>query len=80
MNKISIEIAIKGHCLEYFPHIAEVFHHTTTPGLTLRQIMNELGINPQLIMGVVVNGKLQKKEYIPENGDRVILLSPPSGG
>ena len=77
---ISIEILIRGHCHEYFPHIPESFTHTCLGGNELRQIMEGLGIKPQLIMGVVVNGKLKSKNYIPVQGDRIILLSPPTGG
>jgi len=79
-SRISITIAIKGHCREYFPEVPEFFEHKAESGQTLRQILVELGINPQLIMGTLVNGKMQKKDYQPAEGDKIILLSPPTGG
>jgi len=78
--QIPISIAIKGHCHEYFPQIPEQFDHEVDEGQSMRQILEGLGIKPQLIMGVLVNGKIQKKEYQPASGDRIILLSPPTGG
>ena len=77
---MTVHIAIRGHCQEYFPEVAEEFDHPLIAGQDLRQIMEGLGIKPQLIMGVVVNGKLQKKDYRPLAGDRIMLLSPPTGG
>jgi len=77
---IGIHVAIRGHCQEFFPDMPEEFKFHTQSEQNLRQIMTAIGIKPQLIMGVLVNGKLQKKDYRPANGDKIILLSPPSGG
>ena len=77
---ISYSIAIKGHCHEFFSQVPELFEHQTPPGQELREVLVNLGIKPELIMGVIVNGKSQKKDYKPVSGDRIILLSPPTGG
>ena len=77
---ITVKILIRGHCHEYFPHLPVEFEHSFNAGLTLRQIMEALGIKPQLIMGVSVNGKLQDKSYVPAEGDIILLISPPTGG
>ena len=77
---INLHIMIRGHCHEFFPEIPEEFEHQAEEGISLRQIMTGLAINPMLIMGVIVNGKLAKKDHLPKDGDRIILLSPPSGG
>ncbi|MCL2497022.1 MAG: MoaD/ThiS family protein [Symbiobacteriaceae bacterium] len=79
-ESITVHMGIRGHCAEYFPELPEEFTHQCGVGLTLRQVMVSLGINPLLIMGVVVNGKLAKKDYLLQEGDKVILLSPPTGG
>ena len=77
---IALHIAIHGHCREFFPQTPEEFEYRAPAGQNLRNIMETLGIKPQLIMGMVVNGKLQKKDYLPMDGDRIVLLSPPTGG
>ena len=76
----SFTLALRGHCQEYFHNLPESFTHSVDDGVDLRQIMVQLGINPQLIMGVVVNGKISRKDYCPQEGDSIILLSPPTGG
>ena len=77
---LPLHIIIKGHCLEYFPQIPEEFTWQAKPGQTITMILQDLGIKPQLIMSVVVNGIVTKKNYQPLGGERIILLSPPTGG
>jgi molybdopterin converting factor small subunit len=77
---IALHIAIHGHCREFFPQAPDEFELRAAAGQNLRHILEALGIKPQLIMGMVVNGKLQKKDYLPMDGDRIVLLSPPTGG
>ena len=77
---IDLYIAIRGHCREFFPHTSEEFEHRASAGQSLGHILESLGIKSQLIMGMAVNGRLRKKDYTPADGDRILLLSPPTGG
>jgi sulfur carrier protein ThiS len=79
-NHIGIHIGVHGHCHEFFSRAPGDRELRIKPGQSLQQIMTIAGIKPQLIMGVLVNGKPQNKDYHPSDGDRIVLLSPPSGG
>ena len=79
-TRIGIHIVLRGHCREFFPQAADEAELRIEPGQNLLRIMTAAGINPQLIMGVLVNGKPQRKEYIPSDGDKIVLISPPTGG
>ncbi|HSL94218.1 MAG TPA: MoaD/ThiS family protein [Bacillota bacterium] len=48
--------------------------------LTIRQMLNVLGVDPLLIMMANVNGVKRPKDYTLSAGDEVLLFSPPSGG
>lgn len=49
-------------------------------GLTIRQILSGLGIPAEVVALVVVNGEIQDKEYLPQDGDIVKLLAIIGGG
>ncbi len=49
-------------------------------GLPVRQILLQLGINPDLVAGVFVNDEQQTKDYIVQDGDTIKLLAVIGGG
>ena len=49
-------------------------------GKTVRDTLTVLGINPDLVAGVIVNGELQTKDYILQKKDIVKLLAVIGGG
>jgi sulfur carrier protein ThiS len=49
-------------------------------GLTIREIVNTLGIKPQLIAFVSTNGNIKRLDYIPGDGEEITLHPPVSGG
>ncbi len=76
-----IHFQIRGHSVAFFPGAQERFDLELAEPAPLRSILaDQLQVNPHLIMGVLINGKLGNKDYIPCDGDTVTLLSPPSGG
>lgn len=76
-----IHFQIRGHSVAFFPGAQERFDLELSEGAPLRAILSDrLQVNPHLIMGVLVNGSLSNKDYVPRDGDTVTLLSPPSGG
>jgi sulfur carrier protein ThiS len=53
---------------------------TVEPGHNVREIIVSLGINPELVAMVSVNGEMQAKDYIVQEGDIVRLLAVIGGG
>ncbi len=49
-------------------------------GQTVRQALTVLGIRPEIIALVIVNGTQQPKDYVLKNGDSVDLLAVIGGG
>ncbi len=49
-------------------------------GHTVRQTLDGLGINPDLVAGVFVNDEQQDKDYVLQDGDVVKVLAAIGGG
>lgn len=48
--------------------------------LTIKEILStKLGVDPGAVMAVLVNGHYQKRDYVPREGDEIVLV-PPLGG
>ena len=53
---------------------------TVEAGVSVRDILVQIGINPDLVAGVFINGDLETKDYIVQDGDTVKLLAVIGGG
>jgi len=49
-------------------------------GQTVRQALAALGVRPEIIALVIVNGTQRPKDHVLEDGDRVELLAVIGGG
>ncbi len=49
-------------------------------GQTVRALLTEKNIRPELVAGVIVNGSLQTKDYCIQEGDEIKLMAVMSGG
>jgi sulfur carrier protein ThiS len=61
-------------------YIGEVKEIQVEAGLTVRETLQHIGINPDLVAGVFVNGDQQTKDYVIQDGDTVKLLAVIGGG
>ena len=52
----------------------------TESGKSVREILNDLGINPALVAFVYTESKMKGLDYIPSDGQCVTLQPPVSGG
>lgn len=50
------------------------------PGRSVRETLISLGIKPELVAMVSVNGEMQTKDYIIQEGDTIRLLAVVGGG
>jgi len=53
---------------------------TANPGQTVHQLLDGLGIPPDLVAVVMVNGRQEPKNYLLQEGDQVKLVPLVGGG
>ncbi len=53
---------------------------TANPGQTVHQLLDGLGIPPDLVAVVMVNGRQEPKSYLLQAGDQVKLVPLVGGG
>jgi sulfur carrier protein ThiS len=61
-------------------YIGDLKETTVEPGLSVRETVSQLGINPDLVAGVFINGEPLTKDYIVQDGDVIKLLAVIGGG
>ena len=61
-------------------YIGELKETSVDAGLSIRETLTIIGINPDLVAGVFVNDEQQTKDYILQDGDIVKLLAVIGGG
>jgi sulfur carrier protein ThiS len=61
-------------------YIGQLTETSVESGQTVRASLTVIGINPDLVAGVFVNGEQQTKDYILKDGDMVKLLAVIGGG
>ncbi len=49
-------------------------------GLTIREIVNTIGIKLELIAFAYTKGNVKKLDYVPRDGEIITLQPPVSGG
>jgi sulfur carrier protein ThiS len=50
------------------------------PGQTIRQVLQALGMPPEVVALVLVNDEQQPKDYVLQDGDTVKLMAVIGGG
>jgi sulfur carrier protein ThiS len=61
-------------------YIGDLTEATVDVGLSVREAIAHLGINPDLVAGVFINGEQESKDYVLQDGDIVKLLAVIGGG
>jgi sulfur carrier protein ThiS len=74
---MSATIRPLGMLKDYIGGLTEA---TVEAGISVHQALNIIGINPDLVAGVFVNGEQQTKDYILQEGDIAKLLAVIGGG
>jgi len=52
----------------------------TEAGKSIKEILDDIGVNPALVAFVYTEGKLKGLDYIPSDGQSITLQPPVSGG
>lgn len=76
---MKVKLSVYGHSQQYFPNDFPVEVEIEGPS-TVGEILDMLGINQQLVMGIFSKGQRRNKDYMPEDGEEIVLVSPPAGG
>jgi sulfur carrier protein ThiS len=61
-------------------YIGDLTEVTVEAGHSVRETLTLLGINPDLVAGVIINGELQTKDYIVQDGDFIKIMAVIGGG
>jgi len=75
-----IVLNVIGHGYQFFPGKKSRLEVDVPAPASVREILLGLGVKPELIMLVSSKGETRTKDYVPEDGEEVTLVSPPSGG
>ena len=75
--KNEVELTLVGLLRKYGPAHAL---RPVEPGQTIAEVIGELGLNPDLVAIVMVNGRQRSKSDSLQPGDRVKLLPMVGGG
>ncbi|HHW19170.1 MAG TPA: MoaD/ThiS family protein [Firmicutes bacterium] len=78
--KIKVTLSAMGHSAQYFPGGSGKVEVYVTPSRTLEGILEDLGVAKDLFMFALVEDKKVGFDYVPRDGDEVVLVSPVMGG
>jgi sulfur carrier protein ThiS len=73
----NVDLTLVGLLKEYGPAHTSL---TITPGQTVREVLEELGLKPELVAMVMVNGRQKSKDHPLQPGDKVKLVPIVGGG
>ncbi len=78
---MKINLVIWGSLKELLPHLQKEYtDYQVLEGTSIENITKQLEIPDGLVLNASVDGVLQDLDYIPFDGQRVVLLSPIAGG
>jgi len=72
-----VQLTLVGLLKEYGPAQSSL---TVEPGQTVMEVIHELGLDPDLVAIVMVNGRQRFKSYRLQEGDNVKLVPLVGGG
>jgi hypothetical protein len=73
-----VTVKVSGHIAAYFP--ASEFTVCPEGSPDVAALVAGLGLDPGLVMAVLVGGRRRPVSYVPQDGDELVLLAPPGGG
>lgn len=73
----NVQVTLVGLLKKYVPGQSSL---TIEPGQTVMEVITDLGLDPQLVAIVLVNGRQRFKSYRLQDGDRVKLVPIVGGG
>ncbi|MCR4397548.1 MAG: hypothetical protein NUV93_01125 [Firmicutes bacterium] len=75
-----VTLLVHGHGSEFFPGKKSRVEVEVPAPACVNDILDAIGVNRSLVMFAVSNGVRQGKDYVPLDGEELIIVTPPSGG
>ncbi|KKM11674.1 hypothetical protein SY88_08145 [Clostridiales bacterium PH28_bin88] len=78
---MEVTIRATGIVRDYFPPGQDRITVRLDRPLTVKEILVEkLGINPDVLMAVLVDGRYRSRDYVLAGGEEITLVPPLGGG
>jgi len=77
---MKVVLLLQGHASEFFPGGRNRLEVELEAPSSINQILDKLGVSRSLVMYAFSEGVRRDKDYVPKDGEEVLLVSPPSGG
>jgi len=77
---MKVKLKCSGILRKYFPDQLLYLEKDLPEGITIDEILQQMGIPSNAVSAVSINGKLVKGTYKPCDGDEVTILPIISGG
>lgn len=75
-----VHVKVRGHAREYFHDKRSEFDFEFSEGETVADMLGKLGINPLLVMRVIMGGVPVPKTASLQDGSEITLITPVAGG
>lgn len=75
-----VTLLIHGHGCEFFPGGKSRIEVDVAESASIDDVLDVLGVNRNLVMFVVAEGVRRERDYVPAQGEEVLVVTPPSGG
>lgn len=77
---MTVRLRVHGHISEFFPGKSSTHEIEIPKKTTIRDLLLDMGVNPQLVPIAIVNGRRSSISDEVCDGDEVLLMSPVAGG
>lgn len=75
-----VTVRVHGHMKEYLPAQSCPLEVRLAEPRTVREVLDQLGINHELVMTAFVNGERASMGSLIDRDSELLIMSPPAGG
>ncbi|MEE9533861.1 MAG: MoaD/ThiS family protein [Acidimicrobiia bacterium] len=75
-----VTVELQAYLAQYSPDGQAVFEYTLPDGATVQTLVRQLSVPEEMASVIVLNGRSADFDDPLQDGDRVILIPPLSGG
>jgi hypothetical protein len=75
-----VTLQLEGHLREFYPHLHEPLAIHLSQPAPVWEILKQAGVPPELPSTVLCGERRVERDYVPTDGETLILLSPMAGG